>query len=278
MTTNLVRRKSRRRPIPEAKVDPPEIAIGETNARLFDCPSCARPLSNGTMRCPGCGARLIHGVRIKRAGGILALGVAVGVLFGGTATVAAIALSLRGAAPVPAAVGATGSAGPLAAGTVPTTAVPTTTDPTDPTLPDGAPRAAVIALSGTAVVNGRITVDAITLGTTLARPAPSAIDLARVIRSLSADATLGLDQAQRLGPWRDAGPVMTKLEAFYHTMQEKARIALQFSLTDDASYRRSAAEMKTVLAGLADLDAASRALAATVELELPPVVVPVLAP
>src|SRR4029078_6606135 len=68
------------------------LAIGDTDASVFACPACSRPLSEGTCRCPGCGTRLPLGVRLKRAGAILALGVAIGILIGGASTAAAITL------------------------------------------------------------------------------------------------------------------------------------------------------------------------------------------
>jgi hypothetical protein len=268
MTINLMRGKSRKPTVSDAKISPPDLAIGETDARVFDCPSCARPLSNGTTRCPGCGVRLIMGIRVVRAGGILALGIAIGVLIGGAAMAAAIGITLHDATSPPAAVGAaTGAAG---ADTTIASPPPAALG-TGPAAPLGAPQTAISALSGTAVVDGRIVVDATTLDAVLADPKASGIELVRAIRSLSADAALGIDQAGRLGPWRDAAPVMAQLDTFYRAMAQTSRLALQASVDDAGAYRRSAAQMKTVLAGLAGVDAASRTLAATVDLELPPV-------
>ena len=70
MATNVLRGKSRGTKPPEDK----GLAIGETDAHVFNCPACARPLSNGTSACPGCGARLIMGVTLRRALAILVLG------------------------------------------------------------------------------------------------------------------------------------------------------------------------------------------------------------
>ena len=66
------------------------IAIGETDSHVFNCPSCARPLSEGTSKCPACNTRLIMGVALRRAGMILALGVVIGVLLGGAVMSAVI--------------------------------------------------------------------------------------------------------------------------------------------------------------------------------------------
>ena len=93
MTTNLM--NSSKPPDGQAK-ETRVLAIGETDANVFNCPVCARPLSEGTSRCPGCGVRLIMGVQLRRAAAILALGVVLGVLIGGGTTAAAITVSLNG--------------------------------------------------------------------------------------------------------------------------------------------------------------------------------------
>ena len=221
------------------------------------------PLAEGTNKCPGCGVHLIMGVRLKRAGGILALGVAIGVLIGGVGTAAAVSLSLRGPE---AAVTPTRSAQPSAP---PASAVPSFTY-VDP----GAPQAAISALSGTAVVNGRIAVDAQTLASTLARSGATTTEIARALRSLSADATLGIDLVGRLAPWPEAAETETELDDFYRSMADAAKSGLRASLADNAAYRRAGAEMLTVLKELGPIDAHSRELAETIALELPPVVLP----
>jgi hypothetical protein len=68
--------------------------------------------------------------------------------------------------------------------------------------------------------------------------------------------------------------VKTDLEAFYRQMADTARQGLRASLADSISYRAAGDKMVAALAGLADVDAASRSLAASVELELPPVAIP----
>ena len=191
------------------------------------------------------------------------MGVAIGVLVGGTAITAALGFSLTqslgGTAVQP-------SASPIAA-----TAAPSAVVVAPPVAPPGAPPAAISALSGTAVVNGRIAVDASTLDGTLARRDATTIEIARALRSLAADAALGVDLTGRLRPWTAAAPTMTKLNDFYHSMATTAHLALRAPLSDGRSYRQAAAKMMTVLGSLGDVDASSRTLAATVGLELPPV-------
>jgi len=262
MFTNLLRGKTKvTMPQSTAPKGSKDLAIGDADAHVFNCPRCARPLSEGTSVCPTCGARLVMGVLLKRAGAILALGFVSGVLLGGLVTAAAITLSLRDSAVV--------AAGP--------TATPTPTTSPAPTAAASSPvqsGPAVTALSGTAVVNGRIAVDMATLQVKLANPNVSTIELARALRSLAADAALGIDLVDRLAPWREASTVKQQLDDFYTTMASKAHQALQASLSDTAGYHRASVEMLTVLGGLAEVDAASRTLAATVDLELPPVAIP----
>ena len=239
------------------------LAIGEADAHVFTCPSCARPLSEGTSRCPGCGTRLIMGVQVKRAGGILALGVVLGLLIGGVTTAVAITLSLREPAPVVA-----------AAPSVAPSVAPASATPSFLAVDPGAPVAAVSALSGTVVVNGRITVDAETLRDTLSRSKATTIEIARALRSLAADAALGIDLAARLTPWTDAAQTQTHLNDFYRAMAEAARSGLRASLNDNGAYRKAGADMRTVLKTMGTVDAESRTLAETIGLELPPVVLP----
>lgn len=261
MTINLLRGKARG--ANAAKLNGP--AIGEIDARNFDCPGCARPLANGTSRCPGCGTRVIMGIRLRRASGILGLGVAIGVLVGGGLTVAAIAILLPSAGAAEAVAPADRLAG-TAAATAPVYVVP-------PPIA-GAPSSALTALTGTALVNGRIAADAAALSATLARSDAQPIEIVRALRSLSADAALGLDLTQRLASWSDAKPVMTELVAFYGAMVATARDGLRALPNDAGSYRQSGKAMETILRKLGAVDASSRDLAATVHLDLPPVAPP----
>jgi predicted RNA-binding Zn-ribbon protein involved in translation (DUF1610 family) len=239
-------------------------SIGESDADVFDCPACARPLVGRTSRCPGCGTRLVMRVKLRKVGMILALGIVLGVVAGGGMAAGAIMLSQRD--PKAAAVA-------LPAAPASPTPRPTPSTSTGPTVLDR-PQAAVSALSGTAVVNGRMSVDAATLSSTLADKGAPAIDIARALRSLAADAALGIDLTDRLAPWRDAAPVMSDLDTFYRAVADSARNALRASLTDTPGYRAAGATMVKVLAGLGPVDATSRALALTIDLELPPVVLP----
>lgn len=260
MATNVLRGKSRGTKPQEDK----GLAIGETDARVFNCPACARPLSNGTWRCSGCGVRLVMGVTLRRALAILVLGMALGMPVGVVATVSAVTLSLPGP---PAAVVVVPSASPAEPS-------PTAAPPSQPPVTTTVPASAIAALSGTAVVNGRISVDAATLSETLKQKGVATIEIARALRSLAADAALGIDLTSRLTPWTDAHDVQVELDAFYRDMADTAKTGLRASLTDTAALRKSGTAMLKVIEQLAEVDAASRELAGSVDVELPPVVIP----
>ncbi|HEY2887993.1 MAG TPA: hypothetical protein VGJ17_05225, partial [Candidatus Limnocylindrales bacterium] len=147
----------------------------------------------------------------------------------------------------------------------------TTAVPTAAAAAIAAPQAAVTALSGTALVNGRIAAESAALTATLADSKATTIDIARALRSLSADATQGIDLAARLAPWREADSARGQLDDFYRGLSSRATLALRGSLNDASGYRRSASDMLDILRGLSGVDAASRTLAATVDLTLPPV-------
>src|SRR6478752_5216267 len=219
MTMRVMSRKKADVTIEDERAASSGVTIGEMDTRVFTCPACARPLSEGTSRCPGCGVRLLLGVTVRRASAILGLGLALGFLFGGVVTAAVISQSKQ--------------AIPAAAVDVVATPAPVVT-----AAPNGiagvlaAPQAAVSALSGTAVVNGRISVDAVTLSSTLADRNATATDIARALRSLSADAALGTDLVARLAPWREAGTTGGQLGDFYQAMAKTASVALRGSLND----------------------------------------------
>src|SRR4249919_718352 len=140
MTTNLLRNKKE-----GASKEAMSLVIGEDHPDVFTCPACSRPLEAGTSRCPDCGTRLIMGVRLKRAGMFLALGIVVGILIGGATTGAAITLSLKDPAaattPIASAAATTPIASALPAAVTPT-AAPSLGAPPD----SAAPVAAVSAL------------------------------------------------------------------------------------------------------------------------------------
>jgi hypothetical protein len=247
-----------------AVVAAPEPAIGAPNVELFDCPACGRPLARGTSTCTTCGTRLIGGRPMRRVATFAGIGV-VAVLVLGAVGMTAFAMSST----------------PPRTGGVPTSSASasrpgaTAAAPSEgPTNPTGVPAAAAAALSGTGVINARITTDAGKLAVTLSDAKAPTVDVARAMRALAADAQQGLDMSARLAPWTDAAPVVAKLDAFYRGLTETAREALRVSLNDATAYRRAGVDLIAKVRGLADVDAASRQLAAGAGISLPPLVDP----
>jgi len=251
------------------------LAIGERDANIFDCPRCARPLAAGTSRCPGCRLRLIARVPIGRALGFVGVGVLAGTLIGGLVGGGAMlatrpAVAAPSAAPI-AAASAAPVTGPGASSVVlPSAAVP-------PAPPLAAP-AAVAALRQTAVLHQRIATDADRLAAAMAMAKPSTPDLARALRALSADAAFGARLAPEVARWDDATVVASQLDTFYAGITAVAKDGLAASLQNATAYVAAGKAMLKTVDTLAPLDAASRALAATAGVELPPVVLPSDAP
>jgi hypothetical protein len=235
-------------------------AIG-TETALFDCPTCSRPLPVGTGRCPQCGTRLIGRRTARRVGTMAAAAlVAVVAVAAGITAVLAMSGGSSGTATVPST--APSASGPSGAAT-PSVAV--TPAPATPGIPAGA----AVALSGTTLVNTRITQDGTALARVLADKGSSTIDVARAIRVIAADAQQGLDMSGRLAPWTDAATVAAQLDAFYRNLADTARDALRASLTDDRTYRQAGARLVTEIRKVDDIDAASRTFASSVGLQLP---------
>ena len=90
--------------LPLARPKMPHVGtIGEPDAHVFNCPKCARPLTEGTPRCPGCGDRLIMGVVLRRAGTLMGFGFVIGLFIGGVVMSAVLTTLLETPAPAVAA-------------------------------------------------------------------------------------------------------------------------------------------------------------------------------
>jgi hypothetical protein len=257
MTIDAVRRKSTRASRREQREEMP---IGENDANIFDCPTCARPLATGTRRCPGCSTRLLGGVRATRAAGFMAVGLLVGVVVGGGVVGLVAMLS------TPTAVVAgtdTLAAGPTSAPLA--TSAPVSVPVADPAIP----AAALTALRQTSLINQRLQSDATRLDAVMAASTPASVDIARALRSLSATAAFGDRIAPAVADWADGTAVSASLAAFYAAVGSTAREGLTSSLQNADAYRDAGRSMLVVLGGLAELDAASRALAATADTDLP---------
>jgi hypothetical protein len=264
MTFNLLRgRLSGQRPD-----GPPKLAIGEADAHVFNCPACSRPLNDGTPRCPGCGTRLIMGVAVRRAVTLMGFGAIVGLFVGGMIT-SVVIKSLVDPTVTTAFDPADGVAKPVASAAAAPSGIPVAS-----AIP--VPPAAMSALRQTALLDARIAEDA----TALSRLAGSgtASDIAKVLRTLSADAAIGADIAPRIAAWSSAEALSGDRAAFYAAITASAHSSLSDSISDTKAYRANAKSMLKVLARLAALDEASRTLATVAEVELPPVDLGALAP
>ena len=256
MTIDAVRRKSTRASRRELRDDMP---IGETDANIFDCPQCARPLAIGTRRCPGCSTRLLAGVRATRAVGFMAVGLMAGLVIGGGVVGLVAVLS------APTAVVAVQTA-PI---TAPSTAPLPTAAVAPPVADPAVPVAALTALRQSALVNERLTADATRLQTVMAARLPAAVDIARALRSLSATALFGERIAPDVGDWADGAKVSAEMALFYGAVGATAREGLSSSLQNAAAYRDAGRAMLAVLDGLPELDAAASALAASADPDAP---------
>lgn len=238
----------------------PTIAIGASDAQIFDCPACDRPLAVGTSRCPGCRTRLIGGIRATRAAGFIATGLMLGLIVGtaGTSGVFLLTrpLSAVVAEPVPSAAPLS-SAGPIA-----------TAPPVE--VPSGIPAAARSALRQSALIDARLIADGDRLRAALAARAPTA-ELARILRTMAANAAVGERVSPDLGRWSSAEVVASSLGAAYAAVGSTAASGTDYSLTNDRPYLDASRAMLGVVDDLAALDTELRGLAVEAEVDLPPV-------
>ncbi len=249
------------RPSPGKSKAPNAGHVGEPEAHVFNCPKCARPLSEGTPRCPGCGTRLIMGVVFRRASVLIGFGFIVGAFLGGVVMSVVITTLIS----------------------VPTQAV--VTNPGNVTAPQASqaaapsakaapetpiPAVALSSLRQMSLLDARIVDDASSLSAAV-KAKKSAVDLALVLRSVASDATIGADLVTQVRTWDEAGQFAADRQAFYNQVLAIAQDGLRDSLSDKSAYRLTSRKMLKVLRGLTALDAASRDLAATAKVSLPKV-------
>jgi hypothetical protein len=237
--------------------------IGEVDANIFGCPACTRPLSTGTSRCPSCGTRLVAGVKLSRASVFVGIGLFSGMIASGAllgvnslvnATPAAVAV-----VPAPSVVMV--SQAPIAS------QPPVAVDP-------GIPSSAISALGQTARLNQRVVADAERLTAALAMAEPSSAEIAPILRTMAASASFGARVAPTVGDWDQASAVSEDLAGFYAAMKATAEEGLASSLSSHRAYAAAAQEMLKIVAGLGAIDAASRTLADSADIKLPPLTAP----
>ena len=248
------------------------LAIGEVDREIFSCPSCARPLAVGVSRCPGCRTRLVLEVRLKRASLFVGAGLSLGLLVGGGSVAGVATLANRSVAAepttaAPAQPSAPGASAVPGGGPVTTARPSATPEPTAPPM-------ALSALRQTAILNGRLVAAGEELRALRGDKQDDPGRIAHVLRGLASDAVLGLTVVTRLDGWTEAEPVAEDLLDLYSRVRVAAREGLSASLINAPAYRGAAAEMLTVLDGLAAVDASSRQVAADAGVELPDVLEP----
>jgi hypothetical protein len=239
----------------------PSYGIGDADAHVFNCPVCARPLPDGTWKCPGCSTHLVFGVTLKRAGGLLSFGLVVGILFGGLAMSVAIGLGLP----------STSAAGNGATGiTNPGASPAATPDPVTGIVPTATvPKAALSAMRQIALLDQRIAEDGASLKSAV--KANRTADIARALRALGADAAVGAKYVAPLESWSEAAALAGSREAFYDAIGSTSRAGLDKSISNKKAYKSSGTAMLKVLKKVAALDTEGRALAVGVGTELPAV-------
>jgi hypothetical protein len=260
MTVEVARGRTRR----GKNVPIEQAAIGEADANIFNCPRCSRPLAVGNPRCAGCGLRMVAGVPLTRVSGFVAAGLLLGLLVGG-GLVAAVSWMTR---PVDTPVAqAPTTVVPSAVPVVPSLVAPVA----DPAIP-AIPGAAVSALRQSRTLNQRLLTDADRLAAVLASDGPSGAEIAPLLRALASTASFGDRLAPNVAQWADATAVSESLASFYAAVGRVAEEGLTASVQNNRAYVDAGKQMLVVLDQLTELDAASRTLAATAELELPPLV------
>ncbi|HUQ79264.1 MAG TPA: hypothetical protein VM427_10405 [Patescibacteria group bacterium] len=244
------------------------MTIGEVDQVVFDCPACSRPLAVGARRCPDCSAHLVNGVLLKKASVFVAVGLALGLVAGaGGGPLLGLGAPAVGPGTGPAAAG-----GPVVAGAAssarPSTA-PSTPSGSIGDTPGSIPPATRAALLQTAGSNDRLTSARADLAGALAAATFDASDVARILRSVSADSVQAGQLATRIAAWRGSKGVGTRLAAFYDTIHVAAADSLVASVRNVGAYRAAATTMIGLLAGIAGVDTDIRTAAASLGVVIP---------
>jgi hypothetical protein len=242
MSTNALRGKG----TAPARPSDRELAIGEHDREIFNCPTCQRPLATGASRCPGCGTRLLMGVQARKATTMLATGAVAGAIVGGL-IVALILLAMRPATTV---------GGPLVD---PVTGSPIPTNA--PVQPKPVPRAASNALIRTTGLNARMAQQVPGLAAAVKPAKPNSSEVARLLRTVNSDAGLAANAVPALAAWPEGKLLAVQLEQFYSEVRHTAASALDVTLNNSAAYRRNGQRMVALLGKIDTLQDAARTLA-----------------
>jgi hypothetical protein len=252
------------RPRDQANAGP---AIGAADANIFLCPRCTRPLAVGVSKCAGCNTRLVSGVPLLKVSGFVGLGLMLGLAVGGGLVGAMTLMRQPVAAPIAVPPAAVIPSAAAASGVTAPSGAPA---PSGATVDPAIPPAALTALRQSTTVNQRLLTDADRLASAMTATAPSPAEIAPLLRSLASTAAYGDRIATAVGTWDAAADVSAALATFYGSIDRIADDGLAASVTNDRAYHDAGRRMLAILDGLTDLDASTRRLAATVDVELPP--------
>jgi hypothetical protein len=239
MSTNALRGKGT---VP-ARPSDREIAIGDADHEIFNCPVCQRPLATGASRCPGCGTRLLLGVQARKATALIGTGAISGALVSGL-LVALILLALRPAT----ASGPIVVEGPQAtpsAGVVP---------------PKPVPNSAANALNRTTGLNARMASQLPALASAIKPSRPNSSEIARILRMINSDAALATKAVPALAAWTEGRVLAAELDQYYADVRTAATSALDITLNNASAYKRNGSRMVALLQRIADLQAAAKVL------------------
>jgi hypothetical protein len=121
-------------------------------------------------------------------------------------------------------------------------------------------------------LNQRLLADADRLAVALSSDRPSGAEIAPLLRALASTASFGDRLAPNVAQWPDGIAVSDSLVLFYAAVGRVAHEGLTASVQNDRAYIEAGRKMLVILDQVTKLDAATRTLAASAEIELPPLV------
>jgi len=208
------------------------------------------------------------GTQLTKASIFMTLGLAAGVLIGGSGVAAAVALGGRPAQP---ASGAALVPGATPAGSPETSRPPRSPSPTPrPTPPSNdIPALSRSALRQSVVLNARLAASVAALEDLLAARRFEAFEASQLLRAMSADAVVGLALTPHLASWSSGKEIGADLTEFYLSVQTTAAEGLAASIRNEGAYRTAATNMVRLLGDVDELDIELRAAALAAGIELP---------
>lgn len=265
MTVEVARRRTRK---PKVATISESLAIGEIDQTVFACPACARPLALGARRCPGCGIRIILGVRAQRASLFVGVGLVAGIVASGLlgATVSALDGARRDAEAAAAAALAAANALPSIAPSAAPSGSPAPSTGTTSTVP----AVTRSALGQAAAVHARLATSSSTLAAAIEGETFDTFAVSQILRSTSGDAVVGLQLTPHITTWSGGTTLSGDLRSFYLAIQETAAGGLSASMRNEAAYRAAAEDMLELLSGLGAVDAQLRDVAGRAGVSLTP--------